>query len=74
MAKRGRRPTGIPHRSIELWLPEHLLLEVQVYLPKDTLTGKVKHGAWSAHVAQLLRASLEQKAHERTEPELQNAN
>lgn len=62
MARKGRPPTGIPHRAKELWLPEQLLLEVEMYLPRDTLTGKIQHGAWSDYVARLLREDLASKA------------
>lgn len=62
MPRKGRPPNAIAHRSIELWLPINMLLEVEVYLPRDTLTGKVKHGAWSAYFSQLAREDLERKA------------
>lgn len=62
MPRKGRPPNAIPHKSIELWLPAKMLLEVQVYLPRDLITGKVKHGAWSAYFTQLAREDLERKA------------
>lgn len=70
MPRKGRPPNAIPHKSIELWLPAKMLLEVQVYLPRDLITGKVKHGAWSAYFSQLAREDLERKAQKET----QNAN
>jgi hypothetical protein len=62
MAKRGRPPSGVPHRSIELWLPVALLHEIEIYLPRDSLSGKTKHGAWSTYFAQLARADLGKRA------------
>ena len=39
------------------------LLLALIYLTSaDTLTGKVKHGAWSAYFNQLAREDLERKA------------
>ena len=62
----SRKPTPFPTRKLEITLPESLLLEIEVYLPRNTLTGKVLHGAWSLYFTTLLRRDLETKARNMT--------
>lgn len=66
------RPSGEPKREISVYVPERLMLEVELLLPRDTLTLKLKHGALSTYIASLVAADLGVRA--KNSKENSNAN
>ena len=60
-------PKGRPRytdrrRSLELQIPVQLAHEIELFLPRDTLTRKVRHGAWSHYFISLAKEDLSRRA------------
>lgn len=54
----GKKPNVDPRVEWKISLPSSVATEVMLSLPRDYAKGKVKHGARSELITQLLRAWL----------------
>jgi len=57
----GRKPHTDPPVEWAVNVPLSLATEVMLYLPRDVVKGKIKHGARSKLLQQLLRDWLKQQ-------------
>lgn len=65
------RPLGEQKREVSVYVPERIMLEVELILPRDTLTRKLKHGAMSTYITRLITDDLRSRAGNKEE---QSAN
>lgn len=56
------RPSGENKREVTAYVPERIMLEVELLLPRDTLTRKIKHGALSQYITMLIANDLRSRA------------
>lgn len=56
------RPIGEQKREVTAYVPERIMLEVELLLPRDTLTRKLKHGALSQYITMLIANDLKLRA------------
>lgn len=59
---KGRPRYSDRRRPLELQIPVTLAHEIELFLPRDTLTRKVRHGAWSQYFISLAREDLSRRA------------
>lgn len=60
MARLKKPPTS----RLELSIPQDLRLRLELFLPRDALTGKIAHGAWSDLIVSLLHRHLKEISHD----------
>lgn len=56
------RHKSLPHSRLEVSIPEALRLQVELFLRRDPLTGKIALGEWSNYVTRLMEEDLSKRA------------